>query len=83
MEHAGEEIKNMTHRVDAIDEQNLTNSYNIIEGDALMGILELITGEVKVTTTHLMMTDLVRSRAPLMFNRSLLLSHLLNFQIQS
>ncbi|KAL6343882.1 hypothetical protein AAG906_027654 [Vitis piasezkii] len=35
------------HRVDGIDEENLTYSYSVIEGDALMGTLESISYEVK------------------------------------
>lgn len=37
----------MKHRVDGIDKENLTYSYSVIEGNALMGTLESISYEVK------------------------------------
>ncbi|PIN18502.1 hypothetical protein CDL12_08825 [Handroanthus impetiginosus] len=36
----GSQFKSAKHRVDALDTQNLAHSYNIIEGDALMGVLD-------------------------------------------
>lgn len=49
--YAGGETKSMTHRIDVLDEENFTYTYSIIEGDALMGSLESITSEVKMTAT--------------------------------
>lgn len=48
----GSEYKSVTHRVDAIDKDNLTYSYSIIEGDALAGQLESITYHIKVVPTE-------------------------------
>ncbi|KAL2230140.1 UNVERIFIED_CONTAM: Major allergen Pru ar 1 [Sesamum indicum] len=39
----GSQYKSAKHRVDAIDTENLTHSYTIVEGDALAGVLESIT----------------------------------------
>ncbi|KAL0414197.1 UNVERIFIED_CONTAM: Major allergen Pru ar 1 [Sesamum radiatum] len=46
------EYKSVKHRVDAIDTENLTHSYSIVEGDALMGGLESITYHVKIVPTE-------------------------------
>ncbi|KAL0287210.1 UNVERIFIED_CONTAM: Major allergen Pru ar 1 [Sesamum angustifolium] len=35
----GSQYKSAKHRVDAIDTENLTHSYTIVEGDALAGFL--------------------------------------------
>ncbi|KAK4425401.1 Major allergen Pru ar 1 [Sesamum alatum] len=48
----GSQYKSVKHRVDAIDMENLTHSYTIVEGDALMGGLELITYHVKIVPTE-------------------------------
>ncbi|PIN05859.1 hypothetical protein CDL12_21602 [Handroanthus impetiginosus] len=39
----GSQYKSAKHHVDALDTENLTHSYNVVEGDALMGILDSIT----------------------------------------
>ena len=38
----------MTHRVDAIDKENFTISYTVIDGDVLTSGIESISHEVKV-----------------------------------
>ena len=48
----GSQYKSVKHRVDAIDKDNLTHSYSIIEGDALMGAVESITYHVKIVPTE-------------------------------
>ncbi|KAL0456918.1 UNVERIFIED_CONTAM: Major allergen Pru ar 1 [Sesamum latifolium] len=47
----GSQYKSAKHRVDAIDTENLTHSYTIVEGDA-GGILESITYHVKIVATE-------------------------------
>ncbi|KAA8518140.1 hypothetical protein F0562_015614 [Nyssa sinensis] len=44
----GSQFKSVKHQVDRIDKDNFTYSYSIIEGDALMGILESISYEIKI-----------------------------------
>ncbi|KAA8527412.1 hypothetical protein F0562_034873 [Nyssa sinensis] len=44
----GSQFKSVKHRVDGIDKENFTYSYSKIEGDALMGILESISYELKI-----------------------------------
>ncbi|KAM7488113.1 hypothetical protein LguiB_025597 [Lonicera macranthoides] len=44
----GSQFKSVKHRVDALDKDNMTYSYSIIEGDALMDILESISYHIKV-----------------------------------
>ncbi|KAI3459800.1 hypothetical protein Pfo_016463 [Paulownia fortunei] len=44
----GSQYKSVKHRVDALDIENLTHSYSIVEGDALMGVLESITYHIKI-----------------------------------
>ncbi|KAM7485026.1 hypothetical protein LguiA_001035 [Lonicera macranthoides] len=44
----GSQYKSVKHRVDALDKDSMTYSYSIIEGDALMGVLESISYHVKV-----------------------------------
>ncbi|KAL2463519.1 MLP-like protein [Forsythia ovata] len=44
----GSQFKSVKHRVDNIDKENLTYSYSIVEGDALMGVLESITYHIKI-----------------------------------
>ncbi|KAL0286599.1 UNVERIFIED_CONTAM: Major allergen Pru ar 1 [Sesamum calycinum] len=53
--HFGEasQYKSAKHRVDAIDTENLTHSYTIVEGDALAGVLESITYHVKIVPTEM------------------------------
>ncbi|XP_034684873.1 major allergen Pru ar 1-like [Vitis riparia] len=43
----GSQFNYVKHRVDGIDKENLTYSYSVIEGNALMGTLESISYEVK------------------------------------
>lgn len=38
----------MKHRVDELDKENFTCKYSIVEGDALMGMLESISYVVKI-----------------------------------
>ncbi|KAA8527411.1 hypothetical protein F0562_034874 [Nyssa sinensis] len=47
----GSQFKSVKHRVDGIDKENFTYSYSIIEGDALMDILESISYEIKIEAT--------------------------------
>uniref|UniRef100_A0A5B6Z718 Putative major allergen Pru ar 1 n=1 Tax=Davidia involucrata TaxID=16924 RepID=A0A5B6Z718_DAVIN len=44
----GSQFKSVKHRVDGVDKENFTFSYSIIEGDALMDILESISYEIKI-----------------------------------
>ncbi|KAI3469846.1 hypothetical protein Pfo_026509 [Paulownia fortunei] len=44
----GSQYKSAKHRVDALDKDNLTHTYSIVEGDALMGVLESITYHIKI-----------------------------------
>ncbi|CAA2962027.1 PR-10 type pathogenesis-related [Olea europaea subsp. europaea] len=44
----GSEFKYVKHRIDALDKENMSYSYTLIEGDALMNILESITYEIKI-----------------------------------
>ncbi|CAK9145618.1 unnamed protein product [Ilex paraguariensis] len=46
----GSQFKSVKHKVDGIDKENLTYSYSIIEGDALMGVLESISYVVKINS---------------------------------
>ncbi|KAL2230593.1 major allergen Pru ar 1-like [Sesamum indicum] len=48
----GSQYKSVKHRVDATDEENLTHSYTVVEGDALAGVLESITYHVKIVPTE-------------------------------
>ncbi|KAL1544920.1 major allergen Pru ar 1-like [Salvia divinorum] len=48
----GSEYKSVKQRVDAIDKDNLTYSYSIIEGDAISGIIESITYHIKIVPTE-------------------------------
>ncbi|KAL0388329.1 UNVERIFIED_CONTAM: Major allergen Pru ar 1 [Sesamum radiatum] len=48
----GSQYKSAKHRVDAIDTENLTHSYTIVEGDALAGALESITYHIKIVPTE-------------------------------
>ncbi|KAH6809181.1 hypothetical protein C2S51_026964 [Perilla frutescens var. frutescens] len=52
--HFGEEsqYKSVKHRVDAIDNENLTHTYSIIEGDALSNVIESITYHIKIVPTE-------------------------------
>uniref|UniRef100_A0A5B6YZ61 Putative major allergen Pru ar 1 n=1 Tax=Davidia involucrata TaxID=16924 RepID=A0A5B6YZ61_DAVIN len=47
----GSQFKSVKHRVDGIDKENFTYSYSIIEGDALMGMLESINYEIKIVAS--------------------------------
>lgn len=38
----------MKHRVDELDKEDFSYKYSIIDGDALMGVLESISYEVKI-----------------------------------
>ncbi|KAK4374479.1 hypothetical protein RND71_005156 [Anisodus tanguticus] len=44
----GSQFKNMKQRVDGVDKENYTYSYTIIEGDALMDVLESISYNIKI-----------------------------------
>lgn len=41
----------MKQRVDAVDKENFTYSYSIIEGDALMGLFESVSYHIKIVPT--------------------------------
>ncbi|XP_059642054.1 major allergen Pru ar 1-like [Cornus florida] len=44
----GSQFKSVKHQVDGLDKENFIYSYSIIEGDALMGVLEKISYEIKI-----------------------------------
>ncbi|XP_059628921.1 major allergen Pru ar 1-like [Cornus florida] len=44
----GSQFKSVKHQVDGLDKDNFVYSYTIIEGDALMGVLEKISYEIKI-----------------------------------
>ncbi|GFP83417.1 major allergen pru ar 1 [Phtheirospermum japonicum] len=48
----GSQFKSVKHRVDAIDTENLSHSYSILEGDALMGVIESIAYHIKIVPTE-------------------------------
>ncbi|PIN05005.1 hypothetical protein CDL12_22455 [Handroanthus impetiginosus] len=48
----GSQYKSVKHRVDSLDTENLTHSYSLIEGDALMGALDSITYYIKIVSTE-------------------------------
>ncbi|KAH6757679.1 hypothetical protein C2S53_020875 [Perilla frutescens var. hirtella] len=48
----GSQYKSAKHRVDAIDKENLTHTYSIVEGDALMDVVESITYHIKIVPTE-------------------------------
>ncbi|KAG6431300.1 hypothetical protein SASPL_109379 [Salvia splendens] len=48
----GSQYKSVKHRVDAIDKENLTHSYSIVEGDVLGEAIESITYHVKIVPTE-------------------------------
>ncbi|KAH6809183.1 hypothetical protein C2S51_026966 [Perilla frutescens var. frutescens] len=48
----GSQYKSVKHRVDAIDKENLTHTYSIIEGDALSDVIESITYHIKIVPTE-------------------------------
>ncbi|XP_061369348.1 major allergen Pru ar 1-like [Gastrolobium bilobum] len=43
----GANIKHLKHRIDAIDKENLTYSYAVIEGDAVLEKVESVSHEIK------------------------------------
>ncbi|PIN16959.1 hypothetical protein CDL12_10381 [Handroanthus impetiginosus] len=45
-------FKSVKHNIDALDTENLMHSYSIVEGDALMGILQSITYHVKIVPSE-------------------------------
>uniref|UniRef100_A0A5B7C962 Putative major allergen Pru ar 1 n=1 Tax=Davidia involucrata TaxID=16924 RepID=A0A5B7C962_DAVIN len=47
----GSQFKSLKHKIDGIDKENFTYSYSIIEGDALMGVLESISYEIKIVAS--------------------------------
>ena len=44
---AASQFKFMKHRIDALDKENFTFGYSVIEGDALLSTLEKISNEIK------------------------------------
>lgn len=44
----GSQFKNMKQRIDGVDKENYTCNYTIIEGDALMDVLESISYNIKI-----------------------------------
>lgn len=49
--HAGTQIKHLKHRIDTIDEENLTYSYTVIEGGDLLDKIESVSYEIKFEPT--------------------------------
>ncbi|KAH7844960.1 hypothetical protein Vadar_033712 [Vaccinium darrowii] len=47
----GSEYKSVKQRVDAIDKENFTYSYTVIEGDVLIGLFESISYHLKIVGT--------------------------------
>ncbi|KAF7146367.1 hypothetical protein RHSIM_Rhsim04G0231400 [Rhododendron simsii] len=47
----GSAYKSVKQRVDAIDKENFTYSYSVIEGDALMGIFDSISYHIKIVAS--------------------------------
>ncbi|KAJ0034968.1 hypothetical protein Pint_24422 [Pistacia integerrima] len=47
----GYQFDYVKHKVEALDKENLTYSYSVIEGDALMKSLEKITYEIKIASS--------------------------------
>ncbi|KAE9455188.1 hypothetical protein C3L33_12943, partial [Rhododendron williamsianum] len=47
----GDAYKSVKQRVDAIDKENFTYSYSVIEGDALMGIFDSISYHIKIVAS--------------------------------
>ena len=45
--YAGSQFKYVKHRIDAVDKENLTYAYTLIDGDALMDKLDSISYEMK------------------------------------
>ncbi|KAL2530615.1 Major allergen Pru ar 1 [Forsythia ovata] len=45
------EFKYVKHKIDALDKENMSYSYTLIEGDALMNILESISYEIKIESS--------------------------------
>ncbi|KAJ9154564.1 hypothetical protein P3X46_027884 [Hevea brasiliensis] len=43
----GSQFKYVKHRIEEIDKENLIYRYSVIEGDALMNVLEKISNEIK------------------------------------
>ncbi|KAK1385609.1 Major allergen Pru ar 1 [Heracleum sosnowskyi] len=46
----GSPFKYVKHRVDALDKENMTYAYTMVEGDALLGKLESISYELKLNS---------------------------------
>lgn len=44
---AGSQFKYVKHRIEEIDKENFIYRYTVIEGDALMNVLEKISNEIK------------------------------------
>ncbi|KAK3444438.1 hypothetical protein EUGRSUZ_A00135 [Eucalyptus grandis] len=51
LEGDGAKYKTMKHKVEALDKENFTYSYSIIEGDVLGTTFEKISYEAKITTS--------------------------------
>ncbi|KAI3690987.1 hypothetical protein L2E82_49200 [Cichorium intybus] len=48
----GSQFKSVKHKIDAVDKDNMTYSYSIIEGDVLVDPLESISYHIKVVPTE-------------------------------
>ncbi|XP_020238517.1 major allergen Pru ar 1 [Cajanus cajan] len=48
----GDKIKSLKHRIDAIDQEKLTYSYAVIEGDAALEKVDAISHEIKFEATE-------------------------------
>jgi hypothetical protein len=44
-------MKHLKHRIDALDEEKLTYSYTLIEGDELLDKIESVSYEIKFEST--------------------------------
>lgn len=51
MEFAGSQFKSVKHKIDAMDKENMSYSYSIIEGDVLVDPLESISYHIKLVPT--------------------------------
>ncbi|KAL9314880.1 hypothetical protein ACSQ67_020332 [Phaseolus vulgaris] len=50
--NAGDKIKHLKHRIDAIDPEKLTYSYAVIEGDGALEKVDSISHEIKFEATE-------------------------------
>ncbi|KAF1882431.1 hypothetical protein Lal_00039079 [Lupinus albus] len=48
---AGDNIKHLKHRIDALDKENLAYSYTVIEGDSVLEKVDSVSHEIKFEAT--------------------------------